>query len=163
MKKLLLGSVFVLVFGLTGCDQSADELQRQQQEKISEQGNMTVGMPGISNFFEKRLMKTILEMRDDPAMVTYTYITDFNGHLHLRCNSIGYGLPYATQYTNPSKIDSTFSSQTHVLPQADPNGLFSPSAAEGTWVLCHDPKSNKNYPVYFEDRVTVSPFPLEDK
>jgi hypothetical protein len=46
------------------------------------------------------------------------------------------------------------------IPQADPNGLFSPASAEGTWVLCKVPGKDDVKPVYIEDRVTVSPFPL---
>ena len=45
------------------------------------------------------------------------------------------------------------------MPQADPNGLFSPESAEGTWVLCSDPSGNgETRPVYVEPRIIVSPF-----
>lgn len=170
MKKLIsffLGGVMVL--SLTACDYtpSSDQVQRQQQETLSQQGNMTVGMPAINNFFEKKLLKVILEMRDNPKLVTYTYITDLNGHLHKRCNSIGYGIPYATQFTNPQRVarSSETSERGNItLPQADPNGLFSPSSAEGTWVLCQNPANKDDLrPVYLEDRVTVSPFELTDQ
>lgn len=147
------------LFGLSGCEPSSDTQQREQQEKLSAESNMKAGMPGVSNFTEKKLMKMIIEMRDDPKLNTFTYITDLNGKLHLRCHSIGYGLPYATQYTNPMKYASLGAGIT--LPQADPNGLFSPPNAEGTWVLCQNPaKPSDLAPVYFEDRVTVSPFEL---
>jgi len=63
------------------------------------------------------------------------------------CNSIGYGLPYATQYTHPSL--------------ADPNGLYTPSSAEGTWVLCLNPKTKEAEPQYIEPRIIVSTYPLE--
>ena len=162
MNKFILGGFLVGCLALSACDEqrpSADEVQQHAQEQISEQGNQSVGMPAITNFAEKRLMKTILEMRDDPKLTTFTYTQDMNGKLHKRCNSIGYGLPYATQYTNPQK--PTYNTQAvAILPQADPNGLFSPASAAGTWVLCHDPKSDKLYPVYFEPDVIVSPFEL---
>ncbi len=47
-----------------------------------------------------------------------------------------------------------------VIPQADPNGLFSPASAEGAWVLCLDPADKRTKPVYVEPRVVVSPFRL---
>ena len=47
-----------------------------------------------------------------------------------------------------------------ILAQADPNGLFSPGSAEGTWIMCKDPKGPDVRPVYVEPRVIVSPFPL---
>jgi hypothetical protein len=46
------------------------------------------------------------------------------------------------------------------LPQADPNGLFSPASAEGTWVLLKDPNGKETRPVYIEPRIIVSPFKL---
>ena len=51
--------------------------------------------------------------------------------------------------------------QGYALPQADPNGLFMPASAEGTWLMLINPKTNQPSPVYIEPRVTVSPFPLE--
>jgi hypothetical protein len=50
------------------------------------------------------------------------------------CDSLGYGLSGATQFTNPQKIVERSQSGYAVLP-GDPNGLFSP-ATEGTWVMC---------------------------
>jgi hypothetical protein len=95
-------------------------------------------------------------------LVTYTYLwNEFNGKLVFLCNSVGYGIPYATQYTSPQKEAGYYEHGQYALPQADPNGLFSPAAAEGTWVMCADP-ANKNgtKPVYIEPRVVVSPFKL---
>jgi hypothetical protein len=71
---------------------------------------------------------------------------------------VGYPLPYSTQYTNPMKVDSY--NHSIVLPQADPNALFMPASAEATFVMMIDPEG-KPRPVYFEPRVTVSPFPLQ--
>jgi hypothetical protein len=47
----------------------------------------------------------------------------------------------------------------HTLPQAEPNGLFMPSSAEGTWLMLLDSK-NEPHPVYIEPRIIVSPFSL---
>lgn len=161
LYTILLGAALAL--GLAGCEQTstADTQQRQAQEELSKQSNMVVGMPAVSNFFEKRLLKTIIEMRDNPKLNTYTYVVDLNGKLHKKCDSIGYGIPYSTQFTNPERV-AGYSEHPYTLPQADPNGLFSPPSAEGTWVLCHDPKSDKLFPVYFEPRVVVSPFELPE-
>lgn len=73
------------------------------------------------------------------------------------CSSIGYGIPYSTEYTNPQK----WVAQGVTLPQADPNALFSPTSAEGTWVLCKNPAGSDTRPVYVEPRVVVSPFKLD--
>ena len=51
-----------------------------------------------------------------------------------------------------------------MIPQAEPNGLFSPPSANGTWVLCSNPnKAGETMPVYIEPNVIVSPFPLVSK
>lgn len=79
------------------------------------------------------------------------------GRLRFFCNSIGYPLPAATQYTNPQKYTASGVS----LPQADPNGLFSPSNAEGSFVMCISP-AGKAAPIYSEPRVITSPFKLPE-
>jgi hypothetical protein len=150
---------------LTGCDApqpSSTQIERKQQEQLSLQGVQQVGMPSIINFAEKRMMKDILEIRDQDVATT-TYIVDLNGGLHKLCNSIGYGLPYATQFTNPQRIARSTETPEHgniTLPQADPNGLYSPASADGTWVQCVDSKSGKAKVVYIEPRIIVSPIPL---
>ena len=149
---------------LAGCDQSStsDQVQREQQEALSQQSNMVVGMPAISNFSEKRMMRDILEMRDQ-MHPTYTYLYDMNGKIGEKvCDSLGYGLSGATQYTNPQKMTySDGGGHVLVLPQADPNGLFSPASTEGTWVMCKVPGSDKIQPQYVEPRVLVLTFPKE--
>jgi len=151
---------------LAACDQpTATDIEAQKQEQLTRQGINSVGLPAIVNFEEKRTLKTILELRDT-KISTITYLVDMQSKLHKLCNSIGYGLPYATQYTNPQMATWSSNRGSVVLPQADPNGLYSPAAAEGTWVLCLDPnakdKDNAVSPIYIEPRIIVSPFPLTE-
>ena len=161
MKPFIaLASVALLGVTLTGCiEESSDYTQRVQQERILQEGTAQTGMPAIKNFRERKLMKQIIEMRDQDGLVTYTYtVPEATGRPVFLCNSIGYGLPAAMQYTNPEKYSSA---SGVTLPQADPNGLFSPDSAEGTWVMCSDPSGNgKTRPVYVEPRIIVSPFKL---
>lgn len=159
----------LLVSLFAGCGErqpTSDDVQRQQQEKILAEGTAQVGMPGIKNFRERKLLKDILEMRDQTGLVTYTYLyNEFNGRLQYLGESIGYGLPAATQFTNPQKIEDLRVGNTRgpftTIPQADPNGLFSPASAEGTWVLLRDPNGTEVKPVYVEPRIIVSPFRLK--
>ncbi len=164
MNKILVAFMFVLMSAEGGCDngiEGSDKIQRRQQEQLSLQATQQVGMPAIVNFQEKRMLKMILELRDT-EIKTITYIVDFNGKLHKVCDSVGYGFPYATQYTNPQKI-AYASHQTGVatLPQADPNGLFSPGSADGTWVMCLNQETKKISPIYVEPHVIVSPFAMD--
>lgn len=157
MMRMLWLVPLVLLMGATDGCMSSDSIQAQQQEKMLLEATAQTGMPAIKNFRERKLLKDILELRDQDGLATFTYVwNEFNGRLVFFCNSFGYGIPYATQYTNPMK----YVSQGLGLPQADPNGLFSPSAAEGTWVMCKDPKGKDVRPVYIEPRIIVAPFPL---
>ncbi len=143
---------------------SSDDVQRQQQEKLLAEGTAQTGMPAIKNFRERKMLKDILELRDQNGLTTYTYLyNEMQGKLVFFGETIGYGIPYATEYTSPEKdAYYTTSSTVHItLPQADPNGLFAPSSAEGTWVLLKNPNGKDVQPVYVEPRIIVSPFRLD--
>ena len=93
MKKFLFLLPFIAV--LAACNEhkpTSNEIEHAKQEEISRRGVETVGMPAIVNFAEKRMMKDIIELRDQ-MKPTYTYIVDMNGKTHKLCDSLGYGLP----------------------------------------------------------------------
>lgn len=148
-----------------GCSTpTAEQKQSRQQQQLMGEGLAQTGMPSIKNFRERKLLKDIYELRDQNGLVTYTYLyNQMTGALVFFCNSVGYGIPYATEYTNPQQ-DTYYTSGSSVhltIPQADPNGLYSPSSAEGTWVMCAPPNGGDAQPVYVEPRVIVSPFALK--
>lgn len=164
IRELCIIAMTLLSLSPLACDYkpSSDDIQRKQQELLLAEGTMKIGMPSIINFREKKLLKDIYELRDQKGLTTYTYLwNEFNGKMVFFCNSIGYGIPYATQFTNPSKAEwSSGGSHSWVLPQADPNGLFSPGSAEGTWVMCKDPNGDEVRPIYVEPKIIVSPFKM---
>jgi len=139
--------------------QTADQQINRQQEGMAQQANKEAGMPGISNFTEKKTMRKILEKRDSANLVTYGYI--WSPMLaKFRFVGIGYGypLPYATQYTNPTRIarhDEVPYVGNVTLPQADPTGLWSPASADATWWLMMDEETKSVDAEYFEERINV--------
>lgn len=159
----LLGCATLLMGDDAGCSREtvADQRERQQTERITEQASTQVGMPAITRYTEKRNLKMIYEKRDDAKLSTVAYLFDLNGHLHKLCDSLGYGFPYATQFTNPHRPLNPGISNSAMADQPEPNGLFMPNAADGTWVLCLNPATKDLEPVYVEPRVVVSPFPLK--
>ena len=165
MKKFVL----VLSLAMIACHtrpDDADKKQRVQQEQLLAEATSQTGMPNIKNFRERKMLKDILELRDQTGVITYTYlVSDYQGALVFFCDSVGYGIPYATQYTNPQKpvYFNEGGGGNITLPQADPNALFSPAAAEGTWVMCKDPNGDDVKVVYVEPRIVVSPFPLDKR
>jgi hypothetical protein len=165
MNKGILISV-ALALTVAGCDaqESSTQIERKKQEELSLQAITQVGMPAITNFAEKRMLKDIIELRDK-MQPTYTYLAgEQQGVIGEKiCDSLGYGISAATQYTNPQKIASSAQGGFAILPQADPNGLFSPASTEGTWVMCKVPGSDKIAPQYIEPRVIVLTFPKETR
>ena len=156
-------TLLALLF-LTSCESpnaDSNKILSRKQEALMQEANALVGIPAIKNFQERKLMKLILELRDQENLICYAYIVpEMTGKPVFLGKCIGFGLPYATQYTNPEKsqIDQY---GNYTIAQADPNGLFMPSSAEGTWLMMIDPKTKEQHPVYIESRVMVSPFPFE--
>jgi hypothetical protein len=169
--KLIAG---VCLLSLVACshERTSSDVQRDRQERLIAEAAAQVGMPAIKNFRELKMVKDIYELRDQTGLVTYTYlVNDRSGRLIFFCDSIGYGVPYATQFSAPTSIqryhlagrsNETDTVGTAELPQAEPNGLFVPQAAEGTWVMCKNPEATESdvRPVYLEPRIIVSQFKL---
>lgn len=149
---LLIGTLSLGSIGLIGCERDADNETRNQQEKLIQQANDQVGLPNITNFYEKKMAKKILELRDDSNLVCYAYTqNEMTGKFIYIGKCMGYGLPYSTQYTSPEKRESGTSV---VLPQADPNGLFSSSGTDATWLMMIDDKGNQKV-MYCEPHTVV--------
>lgn len=156
MKKFVLGLLcLVFVFVLTGCEVDSHYKEENYQEELMSKAEKEVGMPNITEFTEKKMAKMIWEMRDDADLVTYSYITNLDGKFIYLGQSIGYGLPYSTQYTNPEKLSGSYSDSTAV-PQADPNGLYSGDGLSSTWVMLTDEATGDIKPVYIEQELFVS-------
>jgi hypothetical protein len=169
MKKLFFVTQIIASFLLIiscSTQPTADQVQVQQQEKILQEGTRELGMPAIKNFQEKKTLKWIYELRDDAKILNYAYcFSEVTGKFSYIGKCIGFPIPYCTQYTTPQRPAHAF--ETHeqgniVIPNADPNGLFSPSSADGTWILLVNPKTGEPKPMYMEPKVTVVPFPLPD-
>jgi hypothetical protein len=164
MKKLLIIlTIFVSVFILNSCDTipTSDEIQQSQQEQILKEGTKELGMPAIKNFQERKTLKWIYELRDDAKILNYAYaFSEVTGKFIYIGKCIGFPIPYCTEYTNPQKIVQQYAESFGSIPQADPNGLFAPSSADGTWILLIDPNTGEPKPMYMEPKVTVTPFPL---
>lgn len=172
-RSISILAIALLSVLVSACDikPSSSDIQRDRQEKVLAEGVSHVGVPAIKNFREFKLLKDIYEMRDQTGLVTYTYLwSDFKGELVFFCDSIGYGIPYATQFTAPETMQRYFLPRSEGrerdwgvkrLPQAEPNGLFTPSSAEGTWVMCKDPNGKDVRPIYVEPRIIVTQFKLK--
>lgn len=159
---LLFGAM--LLMSVSECEprnQSADKVQAQQTKKSLMEANRQVGMPAIVNFQERKLFKQIIELRDQESLVTYCYLmNEMDGTLgQFLGKGIGYGIPAATQFTNPMSTRGSYQGGYEILPQADPNGLFMPTATSATWYMLMD-EEGEPHPVYIEPLIIVSPIKL---
>jgi len=191
MRRMVLviigvGSAFLVSCGYTAT-QSADSKIAQQQEQNLTEGDAQVPPPAIVNWNEKRMAKLIQEKRDQANLATWTYTKNMDGKYTFVCESVGYGLPYNTRTNNPQHYEF-LTTRTGVygsgggsgfwvddqgnrvwgehatVAQAEPNGLFIPDSAKGTWNLCKDPskdsKTAKGEVTYQEEDISVFPYKL---
>lgn len=183
MKKLVICLMaLILTFStLIACapNQTASDIQRERQEKQVKEGAAQTGIPSIVNFREAKLAKMLYEQRDQ-AILTYTYLenmiptpipgkTALGGKFSFVCESVGYPLPYSVQFTAPEAVQTynltnTGGGQRYYgaerLPQPEPNGLYSPSSSEASWVMCKFPGQKDVIPFYIESRASVSQIKL---
>lgn len=157
--------ILACTFAVSGCwpgGDSPDDQIAEQTRSISLESHRQVGLPGVVNFTEKRLQKELFELRDE-VFTTYAYYTDLEGNFHFLCESLGYGIPYSAQFTNPWRVLDHLEGQqngpNNIITQPEPNGLFVPEGLSATWVMCSSPDGGIA-PIYFEPELTVSPFPL---
>ena len=182
MKKKLLavGVIGVLMASmLVGCSQreTASSKENNYTQDLMEQSSNIVGYPDVTNFFEKAQLKEIYELRDDPNLICYWYTkNDMTGKWIYQGECIGYGIPYTTQFTQPDTmqraalpvLDINGNDKgrneyfTEVLPQADPNGLYSSASTSATWILTTDKDGNIK-PTYVESEITVSQSKLDKR
>ena len=182
MKKKLLavGVIGVLMSSmLVGCGQreTASSKENNYTQDLMEQSSNIVGYPDVTNFFEKAQLKEIYELRDDPNLICYWYTkNDMTGKWIYQGECIGYGIPYTTQFTQPDTmqraalpvLDINGNDKgrneyfTEVLPQADPNGLYSSASTSATWILTPDKDGNIK-PTYVESEITVSQSKLDKR
>ena len=158
-KMVILGICVVLVgmvFMLSGCGSSYNtevNQERAYQTEQMAQSATEIGMPEITEFYEKKMAKEILEMRDDSSLICYAYSkNDMSGKYVYLGKCMGFGLPYSTQYTNPEQRLTGYES---VIPQADPNGLYSPDGVSATWLMMIDETTGERSISYNENDVIV--------
>lgn len=169
IKILGIALLSLMLMSASSCNrkESADTKLAEQTEESLREANNQIGMPAIVNFQERKLFKQILELRDQESLITYCYLAnEMKGEIgQFIGKGIGYGIPAATQFTNPEKVikfrsgSAYAEQQPSTIPQADPNGLFMPTATTATWYMLLDDKGTP-HPVYIEPLIIVSPVKL---
>lgn len=164
MKKLLGFCALALVCG--GCEQynSSDNRELVDIERQQEIYTKNQPPPFFEWSFERHLMTKLYEARNN-AVTTYSYLqSPYTGKIMSECTSLGYPIPATTQLTNPQKlslIELRNGYAQAILPQAEPNGMYTPSSTSATWVMCLGPDGRVE-PAYWEGNVSTYPRPMEE-
>ena len=169
MKKYLLFTCAALALSACSYQQApptADQQAAAQQEDIAKRAQDEVGIYQPTHFTRKRLANRIGQMLDDPNLATISYAQGIDGKLRCIGHTIGFPLPGATQTTSPQKwepqryfgSDGTAYNYTGgvvgaLVPQAEPDQLFSPTSEDATWILLVNEKTGQANPAYFEGHV----------
>lgn len=155
MKKIMLLVLAIVSLLLSACAESAVSNEKYKvldQQKIYGENQP---IPQFDWSLERDVLIQLYSMRND-AISTYTVVVSSFGNLLWECPSIGYPIPADTQLTAPE----FYYSSGAVLPQAEPNGLFSSKNTVGTWVMCVL-EDGTVYPVYTEMNANTFPFPVK--
>lgn len=166
MKLAIIAIIAMFTFIAEKCESQpkpqADKEMAIQTEQMMSEAIKSTGMPNITNWTEKKLVRDLYELRDKENLLTYTYIITLQGNTVYLGKSIGFGIPASVQYSNPMRVyhDQGFDGKSATfIPQPEPNGLFMPEGLSATWVFLIDDKGNPR-PVYIESEILVSPVPL---
>ena len=166
MKKKVLSIIAVITLAvcmLAGC---GEEAETSYTNDIMTNAYDAVGFPDVSNYFERSQLKEIYEMRDDPQLICYWYTkNDMTGKWVYQGKCVGYGIPYTTSMTaseSLQRVDTTTGYERVIIPQAEPNGLYSSPSTSATWILSVDEDGNIT-PTYVEDCITVSQTKIQSR
>jgi len=160
--------VLLVVSTLTGCNveetvETRDAKRVQQQQGQYEKGQP---LPAFDWSLERDLVIQLYRVRNQKAATHSVWRSD-RGWIEGDCPSYGYGIPYDTSLTNPlapinyvyEAIGAGRNQTSHVVEQAEPNGVFASKNTAATWVMCLG-QSGSVEPVYVETKVTVYPGPV---
>jgi len=165
MKKffLMMFVICLTIFTLAGCaasPQSTEEVISEQQNRLTTEASRQLGMPNVKEFYEKKMAKEIIELRDNSKLICFAYTkNEFSGKFVYIGRTMGYGLPYSVQYTNPLQVvkgDISVQEGMTTISQADPNGLYMPEGLSATWLMIINEETGKREVMYAEPNMVVT-------
>ena len=162
---LLLGGA-----GGDGCttDQPSSAVSQEHiaQDMQMQQFLRNQPVPSFNWSLERHMLIQLYAARQQATNTFSVVQSEYTGKVLWSCPSIGFPLPYATQLTNPLQAQWSYHGgegvASAVVSQQEPNGLFTPSQSDATWVPCVDDKGRIT-PVYEEKHVTVFLRPVEER
>jgi len=155
MKRFAIFGLALVV--LAGCDSSANREEAVAVDRQQEVYRKSQPVP----FFDYSLQRDLwiqFYVAQNANVATYSYITPQNtGQVLFETPSIGYPIPMDTQLTNPQARVPHLES---VLPQAEPNGLYTSPNTDATIIMAANDDGTVS-PIYTEMKVTTFPFEVK--
>ena len=95
---LLLALFSMPIFAEGQTEMSADQVEARKTEQAMREANSQVGMPSVTNFQEKKLLKWIYELCDKEDLICHAYLfNSYTGQIGQYLGQcLGYGIPYST-------------------------------------------------------------------
>ena len=140
---------------LTGCEQSSQEIETDQQEKGVAAIVQNQPVPDLGGYSLERANLIRIMILRNQKIATYSYFFTITGTIIEVCPSQGFPFPYATQLTAPEVYRYT----GVTVPQAEINSLYSPQSADASWVLCV--VDGIAVPTYFEEKIEAFPYRIK--
>lgn len=179
-----LGAVAAIGFtaiGLAAChEQPAPSSNAQiasEQDIAMQQLERSDPVPFPTYSFQRHITISMFvaeQMQVRTYSVVYDQFAAPGSRIEFACPSLGYPVPGGTQLTNPQMIDRRvfqgapsysgpggWYTESGVIDQAEPNGLFPPSTADATMVPCVN-SAGKIVPTYVEHNVEAFAYPVHE-
>lgn len=161
---------FMLFSGCDGLTTGAKDANIRDQEtdlvnNMQTRKNATVRDPNLTDFRPADMFARTMEEQDKGVMAFAYIMSPMQGKFFFVCKAAAFPYPGGTQYTSPEVVKRLYQGGV-TLPQADPNGLFTPATADATITPCWAQRDDINNPgnqyeaIYTEDKVNVFPGPL---
>jgi len=161
MKRtiILLAGVVLILAGCGYGQPDSTEKDSNLTDRQLAQYQAVQPVPFFNWSQDRQTLIQIYEAKNQ-ARQTWSVFYSATGVPQTMCPSIGYPIPANTQLTSPDQIGYISSYGVGVLSQMEPNGVYSTTGANGTYVLCARP-SGKIAAVYSESWVTAFPYEVK--
>lgn len=165
MKRILttIGTLIVASILFVGCGISQSDTNLKEQ-KITEDNQARLSrlypIPQMDTSLERDIVVQLYELRNQARNTHSVILSDGTATPVWDCPSIGFPIANDVQLTNPEQIAVQNQYGVATLPQAEPNGLYTPASSWGTWVLCAE-GDGSIAPVYNEADTITFPFPVK--
>jgi len=144
--------------GCTGESSAAQEDEATSEQMLKDyQKSQPVEIYKYSQYREN--LRDVLRTQADATPTTTFVFNQGVADPILVCPSIGFPIPSTAQLTNPQQIARSYQGGYAIMPQVEPNGVFT-GESSGTYVVCRDANGN-GFGDYWEGNVNAVTGPAE--